>query len=135
MRQHFAPLVLAALVVLAGAALVAMPASQSPDQVTIDDCVAKKSAVAFPHGQHAKDIACSTCHHTQADLKADSAVDVPSCGSCHNAPEKAETPVCSQMSMSKNPFHLACVNCHKEEKKKNAETKAPTTCDSCHPKG
>lgn len=135
MRKSFVPFALAALVVLAGTALVAVPAGQAPDQVTIDDCVAKKSAVAFPHGEHAKHLACSTCHHTQADLKAGAAVEVQSCGTCHTTPEKAETPKCGEMSMSKNHFHMSCVNCHKEEKKKNAETKAPTTCDQCHPKG
>jgi hypothetical protein len=37
--------------------------------------------------------------------------------------------------MSKNPFHATCINCHKEELKKNAEAKAPTKCTDCHPKG
>lgn len=134
MRKLFVPFALAALAVLAGTALVAVPASQAPDQATLDDCVAKKSAVVFPHGQHAKDIACATCHHTQADLEAGAATEVKTCGTCHVTPEKAETPVCSQMSMTKNPFHLTCVNCHKEEAKKNAESKAPTKCDQCHPK-
>ena len=35
---------------------------------------------------------------------------------------------------TKNPFHITCVGCHKEEAKTNAETKAPTKCDQCHPK-
>lgn len=118
----------------AATALVAVPASQAPDKVTIDDCVAKKAAVAFPHGEHAKTIACATCHHTQQDLKAGAAVEVQTCGSCHTTPEKAETPKCSEMSMAKNPFHDGCVNCHKEEVKKDAASKAPTKCDQCHPK-
>jgi len=134
MRKLFVPVVFAALVALAGTALVAVPASQAPDQVAIDDCVSKKSAVAFPHNEHAKRLECATCHHTQADLKAGAATEVKTCGTCHTTPEAAETPVCSQMSMTKNPFHLTCVNCHKEEAKKNAETKAPTKCDQCHPK-
>jgi hypothetical protein len=133
MRKWIAPLALG-LSVLAATALVAVPASQSPDKVTIDDCAAKKSVVAFPHGDHAKTIACDTCHHTQKGMKAGEATAVASCGSCHVAPEKAETPKCAEMSMAKNPFHDGCVNCHKEEVKKNAASKAPTKCDQCHPK-
>ncbi|MNC87693.1 Cytochrome c3, 13 kDa [compost metagenome] len=133
MRKWIVPLGLVC-VFFAAAALVAAPASQSPDKVTIDDCVAKKAAVAFPHGEHAKTIACATCHHTQQELKAGAAVEVQTCGSCHTTPEKAETPKCSEMSMAKNPFHDGCVNCHKEEVKKDAASKAPTKCDQCHPK-
>jgi hypothetical protein len=120
--------------VFAATALVAVPASQAPDKVTIDDCAAKKSAVAFPHGEHAKALACDTCHHTQKGLKAGDATEVQTCASCHVNPEKAETPKCGEMSMAKNPFHIGCVNCHKEEVKKNAQSVAPTKCDQCHPK-
>jgi hypothetical protein len=34
-----------------------------------------------------------------------------------------------EMSLKKNPFHMVCIDCHK------AETKGPTKCDDCHPKG
>lgn len=133
MRKFF-PLALVAAFVIAGTALIAVPASQAPDKVTIDDCVTKKSAVEFPHGEHAKHIECATCHHTQKELKAGAAIEVKTCGTCHVTPEAAETPVCSQMSATKNPFHITCVGCHKEEKKKNADTKAPTGCNDCHAK-
>ena len=133
MRKLLAPLGVACLV-LAGSALLAVPASQAPDKVTIDDCVAKKVAVAFPHGQHAKAFECKTCHHAQADLKAGAATEVKTCGECHVKPEKAETPVCSEMSSKSNPFHITCVGCHKEELAKKPDTKAPTKCDQCHPK-
>lgn len=134
MRKLFVPFVLVCTVVLAGTVLVAVPASQAPESVTLDDCMAKKSAVVFPHKAHAEKLECKACHHTQADLTAAAATEVQTCGSCHTSPEKAETPKCGEMSMAKNPFHLTCVNCHKEEAKKNAETKAPTKCDQCHPK-
>lgn len=134
MRKFLAPLGIVCLVVLGTAALFATPANQAPEKSTIDDCVAKKSAVEFPHQAHAEKLACKTCHHTQADLTAESTVAVESCGSCHNTPEKAETPVCSQMSTTKNPFHITCVGCHKEEVAKKADSKAPTKCDQCHPK-
>ncbi|KAB2963079.1 MAG: cytochrome c3 family protein [Thermoanaerobaculia bacterium] len=126
---------LALLAVFATSAGFAATAKEAPATVTIDDCVVKKAAVEFPHGTHAEKIACNACHHTQENLKADSTEEVATCASCHTAPEKAETPKCSEMSLTKNPFHLGCVNCHKEEVKKDATIKAPTKCDDCHPKG
>ena len=133
MRKYM-PFVLAALVILAGSTFIA-GASTPPEKVTIDDCVAKKAAVEFPHGAHVKAVAeCKTCHHTQPALTATSGEKVETCGSCHTAPEKAETPKCSEMSATKNPFHMSCVKCHKEELAKKADTKAPTKCDQCHPK-
>jgi len=134
MRKPFIPFVLAGLVVLAGTVLTAVPANQLPETVTIDDCVAKKSAVEFPHKAHAERLECKTCHHKQEGLTATSTDEVQTCGECHTTPEAAETPICSQMSQTKNPFHITCVGCHKEEAKTNAETKAPTKCDQCHPK-
>ena len=133
MRKYM-PFVLAALVILAGSTFIA-GAATPPEKVKIDDCVTKKSAVEFPHGAHVKAIAeCKTCHHTQPALTATSTEKVETCGSCHVAPEKAETPKCSEMSAPKNPFHMVCVKCHKEELAKKADTKAPTKCDQCHPK-
>jgi hypothetical protein len=133
MRKYL-PFALAVLVVLAGSTLIA-GAATPPEKVTIDDCVAKKAAVEFPHGAHVKAIAeCKTCHHTQPALTATSGEKVETCGSCHVTPEKAETPKCSEMSATKNPFHMACVACHKEELAKKPDTKAPTKCDQCHPK-
>ena len=133
MRKYL-PFALAVLVVLAGSTLIA-GAAPPPEKVTIDDCVAKKAAVEFPHGAHVKAIAeCKTCHHTQPALTATSGEKVETCGSCHVTPEKAETPKCSEMSATKNPFHMACVACHKEELAKKPDTKAPTKCDQCHPK-
>ena len=133
MRKYM-PFVLAALVILAGSTFIA-GAATPPEKVKIDDCVTKKSAVEFPHGAHVKAIAeCKTCHHTQPALTATSTEKVETCGSCHVAPEKAETPKCSEMSATKNPFHMVCVKCHKEELAKKADTKAPTKCDQCHPK-
>ena len=133
MRKYL-PFALAVLVVLAGSTLIA-GAATPPEKVTIDDCVAKKAAVEFPHGAHVKAIAeCKTCHHTQPALTATSGEKVETCGSCHVTPEKAETPKCSEMSATKNPFHTACGACHKEELAKKPDTKAPTKCDQCHPK-
>lgn len=133
MRNKFLPFAIAALVILAGGTFIA-GAATLPETIKIDDCAAKKSAVEFPHGMHAKDLACKTCHHTQEALTAESTEEVASCKSCHVAPEKAETPKCAEMSATKNPYHMLCVKCHKEELAKKADTKAPTKCDQCHPK-
>ena len=133
MRRMFVPF--AALVLLAGTALFATVAKDAPEKITIQDCQAKKPAVAFPHKMHFDSgIACTKCHHTQADLKAGAAIEVKTCASCHVTPEKAETPKCSEMSPSKNPYHIVCMGCHKEEVAKKADSKAPTKCDQCHPK-
>ncbi len=134
MRTPTVPFVLVSLLVLAGSALVAVPASKAPESVTLDDCKAKKSAVAFPHGAHAAKLECKTCHHKQPDLKAGASTEVKTCASCHVSPEKAETPKCSEMGAKTNPFHGSCVSCHKEELAKQPDTKAPTKCDQCHPK-
>lgn len=99
-----------------------------PENITIDDCVAKKSAVEFPHAAHFELAECSTCHHTQENLTKDSAETVKPCSECHNEPEKKSTPSCSQSSLKKNQFHINCVDCHKAEKA------GPTKCNDCHPK-
>jgi hypothetical protein len=133
MRKYL-PFALAVLVILAGSTFIA-GAATPPDKTTIDDCVAKKAAVEFPHGAHVKAVAeCKTCHHTQPALTAESSEKVETCASCHVTPEKAETPKCSEMSATKNPFHMSCVKCHKEELAKKPDSKVPTKCDQCHPK-
>lgn len=126
---------LAALVFVAGTAVYAATAKDAPEKITIKDCQAKKAAVEFPHKMHIDNgVACSKCHHNQADLKAGGTEEVKTCASCHVTPEKAETPKCAEMSGTKNPFHITCVGCHKEEVAKKADSKAPTKCDQCHPK-
>ena len=46
------------LAVVAGPAM----AGEAPETTMIDDCVAKKAAVEFPHKAHADMIECATCH-------------------------------------------------------------------------
>ncbi len=122
-------------VLMAGFAAMAY-AEGIPEKFTIDDCAKKKTAVEFPHKAHFEVTKCETCHHTNKGLTAENyaKMDVKACAVCHLNPEKAETPDCSQMSPKTNPFHIRCVGCHKETKAKDAETKAPTKCTSCHPK-
>jgi hypothetical protein len=112
------------LALLISSASLAAP----PEHITIDDCVAKKSAVEFPHAAHFDVTECSTCHHTQEDLSLETADQAKPCSECHNTPEKAGTPGCSETSLKKNPFHINCVSCHKEKEA------GPTKCNDCHPK-
>ena len=131
MRRPLISLVIGVLAVPV-VCLVAM-AAPPPEEVTVDDCVAKKSAVIFKHKAHGELTPCSTCHHTQEALTADSG-EAEKCSTCHIEPEKAETPKCSEMSTKKNPFHLGCISCHKDAVAKDASVAAPTKCDGCHPK-
>jgi hypothetical protein len=117
-------------------ALVAF-AEEVPAKATLDDCGEKQASVTFDHAAHGKLTECKTCHHTQADLTAATAAatDVKACSDCHVKPEAATTLGCSDMSMTKNAFHVTCVTCHKEAVKADATKKAPTKCTECHPKG
>jgi hypothetical protein len=103
-------------------------AGTAPDEIILDGCGEKKSAVAFPHAAHLELTECTTCHHTAEGLTADSGTEVKSCKSCHLNPEDAATPSCSEMSLSKNPYHKLCISCHKEQ------AKGPAKCNDCHPK-
>jgi len=118
------------LIVLSVVTFAVGAAVKAPDKVVIDDAQAKRAAVTFPHAEHVKNLPdCTTCHHTTKGLTASSGQGVATCASCHLDPEKATTPSSREMSLSKNPFHSLCIDCHKEQ------TKGPTKCDDCHPKG
>jgi hypothetical protein len=130
MGKRLAILGLALATTLISVALFAATAKESPETIVIDDCASKQSPVTFPHKAHQELTQCVTCHHTQEGLTADSDMEVKPCSACHLEPEAAETPKCSQMSTRKNPFHIACVGCHKESGKDTA----PTGCFDCHPK-
>ena len=127
MRKVLVLLGIGALVVAASGLMVV-----ADDVIVIDDCANKKSAVKFPHEAHKGQTECVTCHHTQEGLAEGG--EAEKCSSCHLEPEDAATPKCSEMSVSKNPFHKGCISCHKDAVKENAESKAPTKCDGCHPK-
>ena len=126
-------LIMTSLFVLMAASLVAF-ATEVPENITIDACADTKPAVDFPHQAHLELAACVDCHHTQADLTAETVaeMEVADCASCHLEPEEATTPSCKEKSTKKNPYHLLCIGCHKEAKKANAETVAPSKCKECH---
>jgi class III cytochrome C family protein len=103
-----------------------------PTTLKIDEAAKKQPPVTFDHAKHGDKLvkSCDTCHHTQKGLKKADAekVDVKKCSQCHLKPEKATTPSMAEMSPTKNPFHIRCVACHKEQKK------GPTACTGCHKK-
>jgi hypothetical protein len=110
-------------------------AADPPETITIG-CGSKQADVNFNHAAHWELVPeCSTCHHTQTDLTADSDVTVEPCRSCHLEPEDPAAGSCTEMSVSKNPFHKNCLGCHKETVKKDESSAAPTKCQGCHPKG
>ncbi len=103
-------------------------ADKAPATVTICDAAKKQAPVVFPHEKHTTLVkTCDTCHHTNKGLTADSKVKVEKCSACHlKAQGKVAT--MSDMSLQKNPMHLRCVGCHKEQKK------GPVACTVCHKK-
>jgi hypothetical protein len=118
----------AVVTILAGLSL----AAGQPETVKLDSCGEKQPAVDFPHMKHFQELSipCVTCHHTNTGLTLETAgaASIEKCTSCHLEPEKAETPSCKEMSLTKNAMHLACVSCHKEQ------AKGPTKCADCHKK-
>ena len=107
------------------AAAVAFAAA--PDKLTISAASAKQGAVAFDHARHVtRAKTCETCHHNHKGLTKDTKAEVKKCTSCHL--DVKGMPSAREMSMTKNPFHIRCVGCHKEAKK------GPTACNGCHAK-
>jgi hypothetical protein len=125
-----------AIGVLGTTLALAATAQNPPDKVTIDACKSKKPPVEFNHKKHTDElkIECGSCHHTQKDLEAGSAVEVKRCTECHADPEKAETPSCNSSSHKKNNFHIQCLGCHKETAKKDPSKKDLKKCGTCHKK-
>lgn len=105
-----------------------------PEKLKIDEAAKKQPAVTFDHAKHGDKLAknCGVCHHTQKDITkaiaVENKVDVKKCSTCHLNPAKADIPSMHEMSMTKNPMHIRCIGCHKEEKK------GPTVCNQCHVK-
>lgn len=106
-------------------------ADQIPETIIINAAAKRQLPVPFTHGKHATTLAktCDTCHHTQKGLTAEKVKDmkVVKCSTCHLDP-KGEVPSMREMSMTRNPFHIRCIACHK------AERKGPMVCTECHRK-
>ncbi len=122
---------LASLVFILMAGMAIAAAHHGPENIMINEAAAKKPGVEFPHWKHQDMVPkCTTCHHTDKGLSASSPADVKveKCSACHLDPKDPEMPSMRQMSMKKNPFHMKCIGCHREE------AKGPTRCADCHKK-
>ncbi len=133
MRRALTYAAIVALVLASGAFVSTASAADLPTNVTLEGCGTKQPPVDFDHAKHTERTKCGTCHHTQAELTAESAEEVATCVSCHKDP-KDEAPSCAEMSPTKNPFHISCIGCHKDSVKKDASLAAPTKCKDCHKK-
>ena len=114
--------------------LAAVVFAHYPAKLKIDEAAKKQPPVTFDHAKHGDKLAknCETCHHTQKGLTRAVAeankVEIKKCSECHLNPAKAGIPSMREMSMTKNPMHIRCMGCHKEQKK------GPTVCNQCHVK-
>lgn len=105
-----------------------------PGTVKVDTAAKKQPPVTFNHAKHGDTLvkSCDTCHHTNKGLtKAQNEsgkIDVKKCSECHLDPKDAKVPSMREMSLTKNPLHVRCIGCHKEQKK------GPTVCNKCHVK-
>lgn len=123
MKKSTAILAALAFLLMAVVAVAAVPG-----KVSINQAVSKQGPVAFDHGKHAAAVkTCDTCHHTQKGLTKDTKGEVKKCAACH-LDAKDKVPSAREMSMTKNPYHIKCIGCHKTEKK------GPTACNGCHAK-
>ena len=102
-----------------------------PGKVKVDVAAKKQPPVTFDHAKHGDTLVktCETCHHNNKGLtKAQvDKIDVKTCSECHLDP-KDKAPSMREMSLTKNPLHIRCIGCHKEQKK------GPTVCNKCHVK-
>jgi len=103
-----------------------------PGVIKLDAAAKKQPAVTFNHAKHGDTLSknCGTCHHTQKELTKATTdkIDVKKCSACHLDPKVAKIPSLREMSPSKNPMHIRCMGCHKEQKK------GPIVCNKCHVK-
>jgi len=102
-----------------------------PATVKVNAAQKKQPPVSFNHAKHGDTLvkSCDTCHHTHKGLtKAQTdKIDVKKCSECHLDP-KGKVPSMREMSLTKNPMHIRCLACHKEQKK------GPIACTGCHKK-
>ena len=117
-------LVLGFIVVSLTGGFLARAAKAPPKVQLIKECQKTKPSVTYPHALHLKKVkaSCQLCHHKGKPEQL--------CGSagCHANQAEAKRPGCAEMSLSKNPFHITCIKCHKKE------GKGPTACAQCHKK-
>jgi hypothetical protein len=104
-------------------------AATAPARVTIKSAAAKQPPVIFEHTKHeTRAKSCDVCHHDNKGLTKASKGAVKPCMSCHLDVKGKVMPSAREMSLTKNPFHIKCLGCHKQAKK------GPVACNGCHKK-
>jgi Na+-transporting methylmalonyl-CoA/oxaloacetate decarboxylase gamma subunit len=137
--------VLAFAVCAVGLVVTAADKQEVPAEVVIASKLwpqLTKGPVNLSHKKHAEEykIACSECHHKYENGKNvwKEGDHVQKCQECHNEPtiqmEKKLPPDQQKLNL-KLAFHNNCQECHKKFKKDHPESKVPTACAGCHPKG
>ncbi len=118
---------------------------QAPDEITVKAGIftaPTKAPVKFTHKLHNVDykIACDQCHHKFVDGKNvwKQGEPVAKCETCHTEAtikEEKKLPPDQQKLNLKLAFHNQCVGCHQKAKKEKPDSKAPVSCNQCHPGG
>jgi len=100
-----------------------------------------RGPVGFTHKNHIKihKVGCNKCHHIyeQGENIWNEKMPVEKCEVCHNeltVKGERKLPPDVKKKNLKLAFHDNCRACHKELRKENPETKAPTKCSQCHEK-
>ena len=120
------------VVLLLGCLLPGKLAAQAPAAAGLDTVVftTSRGNVTFLHGVHAKENACSSCHHESRPEKPLTA-EHQKCGDCHT-----ETPVPPMKTSLRLAIHDTeartgtCFNCH--NKAADAGKEVPVACGDCH---
>lgn len=119
------------LTVLLFLAAVTAFAFHGPAKITIDAKGGKQGPVALDHHKHQKltNNACDKCHHMNKGLTDAGAAKakVAKCSTCHTKAQ-GKLGTIAEASLTKNPYHVNCIGCHKAQKK------GPVACTGCHKK-
>lgn len=146
MKSGWSKLLAAAIVIgvfVAVGALVSAEQQTAPDVIVIKPSIYQKltkAPVELSHKKHAEDykIACDKCHHVYKDGQNvwKQGDPVQKCEACHTdatVENEKNLPPEQQKLNLKLAFHNNCIGCHRDLKKDNPQTTAPTACKGCHP--
>lgn len=115
-------IIVSAIAILSTLVYAGVP--EGKETITLDSVPGDKGSVQFPHAKHIETLKCGDCHHHGADTKPQA------CSNCHIKGGKAMNDVMAP-EPSKELFHKACSECHKENARKG---KAISGCNTCHKK-
>jgi len=114
-------------------------ADAGPETLTLTSSDStKKPPSVFPHKNHQALMDCGACHHGMADGKQTPYTDgmeIKKCEECHNSNVLAgKTKGKDKLDTFKGAAHGNCLDCHKEEAKKDPAKKDLKSCKTCHKK-